>query len=132
MHFLNKVNLREKYNQICLPGIDCLRQFFSLLLPLHVLHAFNLLPILFLITSCSSKKVISNLKKLQPKEVISQDKNQSIQLEINYPIKMDDGILHQDHYSAQTFFLLISIVLILCFINSEYPGKVLSLFKKNK
>lgn len=130
MHFLNKINFSEKYNKACLFDVNCSGKFCRLLFPMHVLYAFNILPVLFLASSCSSNLVISKLKQLQPKNITDPDKNQSLKLEINYPIKIEDGIFYQDHYSAQTFALLIFIVLIFCFLNSEYPGKLFRLFRK--
>ena len=74
MHLLNKINFSEKYNKVCLFGINCSREFCNLLFPVRVLYAFNILPILFLASSCSSNLVISKLKQLQPKIIPTQTK----------------------------------------------------------
>lgn len=121
-----KIVYREKFIKPLLAGTNMPVKLCDVLFCMHWVFTFNILS-LGLTTSCSTKKIITKLKDLQPKPPIDTNKSSDT---ISYPIKPKEDIIFNDNYSFETFMIIILTVIIFCFINSEYPGKLFKLFKK--
>lgn len=104
-------------------------KFRSFLFPMYRIHALNIL-LVWLTSSCSSKKVVEKLKSLQPKPIT--DSNTTNKDQYEYPLSLTNTVDSHQNYSFETFIIIISIVLLFNFINSEYMFKVFRFFKKTK
>ena len=129
MHFFSKIVSCEKFARHCLGILSLLGGFGRLLCNVHWLFITNFL-LFSIAVSCSTKSVISGLKDLQPHNntkptnIITKDQN------ISYPISSEQDLIFEDNHSIETFIILIIAIIIFCFLNSEYPSKIISIFKK--
>lgn len=124
-HFF-KINYFEKISRVRMGCFALPWKFFMLLFYMYGLHAFNFL-LIWLSTSCSTKTVVQKLKKLQPQNIT--ESNSTSQIKYEYPLVLNDATESYKDYSFETFTIIISIVLLFCFINSEYPSKIYYYFK---
>ena len=121
-----KVNYREKIFRVCLGGFALPRKLCLLLFSMHGLFALYI-SLFWLSISCSTKTVVQKLKQLQPQEIIDSNSTPGVQYE--YPLVFNNTIESYKDYSFETFSIIISIALLACFINSDYPYKIYHYFK---
>lgn len=124
-HFF-KINCFEKIFRVCLAGFALPWKFLMLLFYMYGVPAFNF-SLIWLSTSCSTKTLVKKLKKLQPQNIT--ESNSTSQIKYEYPLVLNDVSESVKNYSFETFIIIMSIVLLFCFINSEYPFKIYYYFK---
>lgn len=129
MHFLSKVIYRETFFRYGLDGLALPWKFCRLLFSLHGLFIINI-SLIGLASSCSTKAVVTKLKSLQPKEITQIDNNLTNTNSLSYPLNIQEDIVFDDSYTIETFSILLIVIFLICFLNSEYPSKLLNLFKK--
>lgn len=124
----------EKYHSARLFGTALFGKFFDFLFCMPWLF---ITCILFtgLTQSCSSKKVVNSLKKLQVVQEESQapiiDLNQTVAANnIKYPIFPHNHTALDNDYTIETFLILLLLVIFFSFPSSGFFNKLFSLFKK--
>jgi len=131
MYFLSKIIHRETFFRYGLDGLALPWKFCRLLFSLYGLLSINIL-LIGLTSSCSKKTIVTKLKSLQPKEITQADNNITNTNNLTYPLNIQEDIVFDDSYTIETFSILLIVIFFICFLNSEYPGKVLNLFKKKR
>lgn len=126
MSTIFKIICREKFFRNGLGGLTVPGKFFGLLFSMHGVFAFNVL-LIWLSVSCSTKTMVQKLKNLQPKNIV--ESNSTSEIKYEYPLVLNNATESYKDYSFETFTTIITIVLLFCFINSEYPSKIYYYFK---
>lgn len=116
----------EKPIKLLLAGIIVPIKFCNFLFLMHGVLVTNIL-FLGLTSGCSTKKILTKLKDLQPSPPVDTNKSSET---INYPLQAQDDIIFNNNHSLETFIIILLIVISFCFINSEYPSKVLNFLKR--
>ncbi len=117
-------DLRKKINSeiqtlLGLPGVNLVVRHIYLLFNMYWLPVY-----IALLTGSCSRKVVKELKKLQPTQI--EDKNVS-EPELNYPLSIIQEPPVQDNQSFYTFLIILLLIFSLCFFNSK---TFLKIFKK--